>query len=145
MITWHGLGVGSHTWQSSTKITRLPGSLQAENVGGRFCSFLYLSLAIEPILVNSALSLQVPPYNKPCLISGYISCLSFQSMCVCLSCMIHKYAELQERQFKEFIFIPIHFAHRGNGPFIRCRLGMYATLWTDDAGSSPYLQTLGEG
>jgi hypothetical protein len=44
-----------------------------------------------------------------------------------------------KRNFKELIFVPIHFSNRRNGPFIRCWLGMYAALWTDDAGSSPYL------
>ncbi|GAB5584811.1 cysteine protease ATG4A [Prionailurus iriomotensis] len=50
-----------------------------------------------------------------------------------------------KRQSKEPIVIPIHFANRGNWPFIRCWLGMHAPLWTDDAGSSSYLQTLGQG
>lgn len=37
------------------------------------------------------------------------------------------------------------FTNWGDGPFIRRWLGMYATLWTNDAGSGPDLQTLGKG
>lgn len=94
MMTWHGLSFGSHTCQSYTKTVHIPGCLQAENIRGRFCSFVCFPLAIEPVLVNSALSLQVPPCNKPCLMSDYISCLSIPSMCTCLSCMIPKYADV---------------------------------------------------
>lgn len=95
MMTWNGLRVGIHTWQSPTKIACIPRSLQAENIRDTFSSFACFMFGCRTcfgwLSTMFASSNCIP---KSCLICGYICYLAFQSIFICLSCVSPKYADV---------------------------------------------------